>query len=144
MQISQSEGRSMGRILDLRYLEPDEAERLVDFGVASTDRLLLVAAHKKGREDLSQETGIAEERLLHIVHLADMMRVKGIGSEYSDLLDQAGVQTLAKLEDCGPDQLHQELIDLNEEQQIVRRVPSEGDVRAWVDGAQSINSIVST
>lgn len=134
----------MGRILDLRYLEPDEADRLVHFGVASTDRLLLVAAHKKGREDLSRETGIAEDRLLHIVHLADMMRVKGIGCEYSDLLDRAGVQTLAELRDCGPEQLHQNLIDLNHDHEIVRRLPSESDVHAWVEGAQSINSIVST
>ena len=134
----------MGRILDLRYLEPDEAERLVDFGVASTDRLLLVAAHKKGREDLSNETGITEDRLLHIVHLADMMRVKGIGSEYSDLLDQAGVHTLAELQDCGPDELHQELIELNQDQKIVRRLPSEGDVQTWVEGARAINSVVST
>lgn len=134
----------MGRILDLRYLEPDEAERLVDFGVASTDRLLLVAAHKKGREDISRETGIAEGRLLHLVHLADMMRVKGIGSEYSDLLDQAGVRTLAELQDCGPDRLHQDLIDLNEEHQIVRRLPSEGDVQAWVQDARAISSVVST
>lgn len=133
----------MGRILDLRYLEPDEADRLVDFGVASTDRLLLVAAHKKGREDLSRETGIAEDRLLHAVHLADIMRVKGIGSEYSDLLDRAGVHTLAELQGCGPEDLHQDLVDLNHKQDIVRRLPSESDVHAWVEGAQSISSVVS-
>lgn len=133
----------MARILDLRYLEPDEAERLVDFGVASTDRLLLIAAHKRGREDVSRETGIAQERLLHVVHLADMIRVKGIGSEYSDLLDEAGVQTLAQLRDCSPDDLHQQLVALNDESQVVRRLPSPHDVDGWVAAAQNLSSVVS-
>ncbi len=134
----------MGRILDLDYLQPDEAQRLADFGVGSTHRLLLVAAHKKGREDLSRETGIDEERLLHLVHLADMIRVKGIGSEYSALLDGVGVGTLDQLSQREPERLHQDLTHLNDEQQIVRRLPSPEDVAAWVDRASSTTSVIST
>lgn len=133
----------MGRILDLDYLQPDEAERLVTFGVASTDRLLLIAAHKKGREDLSQETGIDEDRLLHLVHLADMIRLKGIGSEYCDLLDQVGVGTLEKLSRRDAERLYEDLADLNDDHKIVRRLPSPEDVADWIVQAKSTASIVS-
>lgn len=133
----------MGRILDLEYLQPDEAERLVDFGVGSTHRLLLVASHKKGREDLSRETGIDEDRLLHLVHLADIIRLKGIGSEYCELLDQVGVGTLDGLSQRDPERLHEDLSKLNDDHKIVRRLPSPDDVAAWVAQAKSTTSVVS-
>lgn len=132
----------MGRILDLHCLESAEASRLVEFGIASTDRLLLIAAHKQGREDIAEETGIKEDRILQLVHVADLMRVKGVGPEYCLLLDHVGVHTLKQLGRRSAERLYEDLIDRNEEGRLVRRLPSPSDVDQWVDGARLLDSVI--
>jgi predicted flap endonuclease-1-like 5' DNA nuclease len=133
----------MGRIRDLHCLRTNEANQLVDFGVTSTDRLLLVASKRQGREDLAEETGISESKILRLVQLADLMRVKGIGSEYTRLLDRVGVQTLKQLGRRSPQRLMDDFANLNSERQVVQRMPSIGDVRDWVEGAKRMASLVS-
>jgi len=132
----------MGRIEDLHCLDIHETGSLVQFGIASTDRLLLVAARKQGREDLAQETGIAEEKILRIVNLADLLRVKGVGAEYGHLLAEAGVHTLKQLARRSADRLHQDLVGLNQHNALVRRLPSVVEVESWVNGAQLLDPIV--
>jgi hypothetical protein len=132
----------MGRIEDLHCLEANDAGKLAAFGIASTDRLLLVAARKQGREDLAQETGIPEEKILRVVNLADLLRVKGVGAEYGHLLGEAGVHTLKQLARRSADRLFQDLVGLNRQGGLVRRMPSIVEVENWVDGAQAIDSMV--
>lgn len=133
----------MGRILELHCLDPTEASRLVDFGIASTDRLLLIGAHKQGREDIAAETEIAEELLLRLVHLADLMRVNGIGTEYCGLLDEAGVHTLKQLARRSPERLFDDLQELNQDGRVVRRLPSRSDIKSWIDHATELESIIT-
>lgn len=132
----------MGRILDLHCLDGAEASRLVEFGIGSTDRLLMIAAHKQGREDIAEETGIKEERLLQMVHFADLMRVKGVGPEYCLLLDEVGVHTLKQLGRRSAERLYDDLVDRNNESRLVRRMPSSSDVDNWVEGAQLLDSLI--
>lgn len=132
----------MGRILDLHCLDGGEANRLVEFGIGSTDRLLLIAAHKQGREDIAEETGIKEERLLQLVHVADLLRVKGVGPEYCLLLDEVGVHTLKQLGRRSAERLYEDLIERNDESRVVRRMPSPSDVDDWVEGAKLLDSLI--
>lgn len=132
----------MVRIAGLACLDPAEAEKLVNFGVTSTDRLLLVAAHKQGREDLSQETDIGEDSILALVHLADMMRVDGIGSEYCTLLNEVGVNTLKQLSRRSPTRLFDDICQLNQERRVVRRLPSETELEDWIEIAKKLDSEV--
>jgi len=133
----------MGRIVDLHCLGANEAFRLVSFGITSTERLLLVAAHKQGREDIASETDLPEDKVLQAVHNADMMRVDGIGTEYAGLLEEVGVRTLKQLARRSAERLYQDLEARNQERAVVRRLPSEGDVQAWVVGAQQLDSVIS-
>lgn len=133
----------MGRILDLHCLEPTEASRLVEFGIGSTDRLLFVGAHKQGREDIAEETELKEEMLLRLVHLADLMRVDGVGTEYCGLLDEAGVHTLKQLARRSPERLFDDLEALNQDGRVVRRLPSRSDVTAWIEHASALESVIS-
>lgn len=133
----------MGRIRDVHCLKANEATRLVNFGVTSTERLLLIASNRQGRQDLAEETGLPEDKILQVVQLADMMRVKGIGCEYTRLLDRVGVQTLKQLGRRSPERLMDDLTNLNSERQVVRRLPSLADVAGWVDGAKHLASLVS-
>ncbi len=132
----------MGRILDLHCLDQTEASRLVEFGIESTDRLLLIGAHKQGREDIAAETDIDEDTLLRLVHLADMMRVDGVGTEYCGLLDHAGVRTLKQLARRSPERLFNDLQELNEDGRVVRRLPSAPDVSSWVEQATALVSVI--
>lgn len=130
----------MVQISGLACLDPAEASKLVDFGVTSTDRLLLVASRKQGREDLARETSIEEEKILALVHLADMTRVDGIGAEYCSLLDKAGVHTLKQLSRRSPQRLLDDLVELNQEQRAVRRLPSLSELESWVESAKELES----
>lgn len=132
----------MGRILDLHCLDSAEASRLVEFGIGSTDRLLMIAAHKQGREDIAEETGIKEDRILQFVHVADLMRVKGVGPEYCLLLDEVGVHTLKQLGRRSAERLYEDLIERNDVDRLVRRLPSPPDVDQWVEGARQLDSVI--
>ena len=132
----------MARISGLACLDPADAAKLVDFGVTSTDRLLLVAARKQGREDLAQETDLDEDQILYLVHLADLMRVEGIGTEYCSLLEKVGVHTLKQLSRRSPVRLFDDICELNEDQRVVRRLPSESELVDWIAAAKKLESKV--
>ena len=84
----------MASIIDIEGIGPTYAAKLKKAGVRSTDRLLKVAADKQGRKELALRSGISETLILEWVNLADLFRIKGIGPEYSDLLEEAGVDAI--------------------------------------------------
>ena len=133
----------MGRILDLHCLKSADKNKLIAFGISSTARLLLIAADRGGRELVAAETGIDEARLLETVHLADLMRVNGIGAEYAALLGQAGVRTLKQLARRSPDRLFTDLQALNAQARQVRRMPASQDIATWVEAAGGLESRIS-
>ena len=81
--------------------------------------------------------------ILSWVDRTDLMRVYGIGEEYSDLLQKAGVTTVAELARCDPSDLHERIRDLNVARRLVRRAPSRGTVAQWVEAAKALPWIVS-
>ncbi len=128
----------MARILDVEGIGKKYAKKLVDVGVHSTARLLQIAAHKRGREDLAEHTGISEKLILEWVNLADLMRIKGIAEEYSDLLEEAGVDTVKELRQRVPENLYKRLVQINQDKELVRRLPSMHQVTSWVDQAKKL------
>jgi predicted flap endonuclease-1-like 5' DNA nuclease len=128
----------MPRIIDIEGIGVKYAEKLIDVGVRSTTRLLEIGATKRGREDLSKHAGISEALILEWVNLADLMRIKGIAEEYSDLLEEAGVDTIKELRKRVPENLHASLLNLNQEKALVRRLPSKQDVVSWIDQAKKL------
>ena len=128
----------MPRIMDIEGIGAKYAKKLNDVGVRSTTRLLEIGATKRGREDLSEHSGISESLILEWVNLADLMRIKGIAEEYSDLLEEAGIDTVKELRKRAPENLHASLIEINEEKALVRRLPSKQDVVSWVDPAKKL------
>jgi predicted flap endonuclease-1-like 5' DNA nuclease len=128
----------MAKIIDIEGIGPKYAEALQKVGIRTTDRLLLVAAHKRGREDLAQQTNISEKLILEWVNLADLIRIKGIGEEYSDLLEEAGVDTVKELRNRNPGNLYIALKATNKEKKLVRRLPSLKEVERWVQEAKNL------
>lgn len=100
----------MARIIDIEGIGPISAGKLQRVGIRTTNRLLGVAAHRPGSKDLSSQTGISETLILEWVNLADLMRIKGICEEYSDLLEEADVDTVNELRNHRPDTLYHSIL----------------------------------
>ncbi len=117
--------------------------KLIQQGVKTTEVLLKMASGRKGRQELAKKTGISERQILEWVNRADLMRVKGIGEEYSDLLEAAGVDTVRELSFRRPENLHQALAATNAEKKLVRRAPSLPEVRRWVEQAKNLPPMIT-
>jgi predicted flap endonuclease-1-like 5' DNA nuclease len=133
----------MAKIINIEGIGPKYAEKLQTIGIRSTERLLLVASHKQGRYDLATQTKIPEKLILEWVNLADLIRIKGIGEEYSDLLEEAGVDTIKELRNRNPTNLYGTLRRINIEKHLVRRLPSPKDVERWVEEAKTLKPLVT-
>ena len=122
---------------------PKYAQKLMEQSIRSTDALLKAAANRKGREDLAAKTGISEKLILEWVNRADLMRVKGVGEEYSDLLEAAGVDTVRELRNRRADNLHKALAETNAAKKLVRRVPTLVEVEHWIEDAKKLAPMVT-
>ncbi len=128
----------MAKIVEIEGIGPTYAKKLIDAGINTTDDLLEVASTRKGREELSEKTGISEKLILEWVNLADLFRIKGVGEEYSDLLEEAGVDTVVELSLRNPENLHTKILEVNEEKKLVRRPPTLNEVREWIEQAKKL------
>jgi predicted flap endonuclease-1-like 5' DNA nuclease len=132
----------MPKIVDIEGIGPVYAKKLGEAGIKTTDDLLKAGATAKAREELAKKTGIDPKLILEWVNLSDLFRVKGVGSEYSDLLDEAGVDTVAELAKRVPDNLHAKILEVNEKKNLVNRPPPLSAVKDWVEQAKKLGRVV--
>lgn len=118
------------------------ANILANAGVKTTKSLLKKARTRKQRDGLSKITGISKKLILEWANLADLMRVKGIGEEWSDLLEEAGVDTVKELKKRNADNLYNAMVKINAKKKLVRRVPPRSYVKAWVKQAAKLKPIL--
>jgi len=128
----------MTKLLDIEGIGPVYAEKLTGAGVKSIEGLLELGATPKGREELAEKSGISKALILEWVNHADLFRIKGVAEEYSDLLEEAGVDTVVELANRRPDNLHSKMLEVNEEKKLVRRPPSLKEVEKWVAQAKKL------
>ena len=114
------------------------AEKLARAGVRSTEVLLAKGAKAKNRKALAAESGIGEKQILDWVNRADLFRVTGIGEQYSDLLEQAGVDTVVELAQRKAGNLCAAMAEVNAKKNLVNRLPSEKVVAGWIKAAKSL------
>ncbi len=110
--------------------------------VRTTEALLKQGATRKGRAELAAATGINEQLILSWVNRADLFRVKGVGEEYSGLLESAGVDTVKELRRRNPANLLSAMVEINTAKRLVRRLPTESMVARWVDHAKTLDPVV--
>ena len=133
----------MRAIEEIEGIGPAEAEKLAAAGITTTAGLLAAGAKRDGRERIAASTGISSKLILEWVNLVDLMRVKGVGSEYSDLLEAAGVDSPAELAQRNPANLAttvQEVVAARPD--IVRRVPTESEIAGWIQEARQMDKVV--
>jgi predicted flap endonuclease-1-like 5' DNA nuclease len=117
--------------------------KLSQLGVGSTEALLERGKSPKGRAELAQATGVSDKLILKWVNHADLFRIKGVAGEYAELLEAAGVDTVAELAQRSPENLHAKLMETNTAKRLVRQVPSQGQVAAWVKEASALPRMVA-
>ena len=89
-----------------------------------------------------QKSGISETKILEWVNHADLFRVKGVGSEYTDLLEAAGVDTVPELAQRKAENLVQKMIEVNQTKKLVRRLPVLSQVADWIEQAKHLPRII--
>ena len=119
------------------------AEKLRAAGVRGVKTFFRQAATPEGRKKLAEESGISEKLILEWVNRLDLMRVPGVGEEYSDLLERAGVDTVVELARRNPENLYQKLAEVNRDSWAVRRLPSREEVRRWVEEAAKLPRVIT-
>jgi predicted flap endonuclease-1-like 5' DNA nuclease len=129
-------------IIDVEGIGPVYAGQLEAIGVKTTDDLLERGATEKGREELEEASGIGHALILKLVNRVDLYRISGIGSEYSDLLEVAGVDTVPELAQRNPANLTETLAEANAARNLVRRLPTLDMVTDWVEQAKSLPKVV--
>lgn len=125
-------------IIDIEGIGPVMADKLKAADIATTEALLEAAKTPKGRKDLAEKTGIDEQRILKWANMADLMRIKGVAEEYSELLEAAGVDTVKELKTRVAAHLTQKMAEVNEAKKLVRALPSESMVEKWIEQAKEL------
>jgi predicted flap endonuclease-1-like 5' DNA nuclease len=133
----------MTKIIDIEGIGPAYAKKLISDGIKTVEALLKMGATPKGREEISKATGISHKEILEWVNRADLYRIKGVGSEYSDLLENAGVDTVVELSKRDPKNLTKTMAEVNSKHKVVRRLPTEKEVSGWVSQAKKLPRVVS-
>jgi predicted flap endonuclease-1-like 5' DNA nuclease len=129
-------------IISIEGVGPINAEKLKKVGITTTDKLLERGKDPKGRKELAASAEIDESRILKWANMADLMRVKGIGEEFSELLEAAGVDTVKELRHRSSTNLAKALIEINEMRKLVRAVPPESVVATWIEQAKGLDPIM--
>lgn len=132
----------MAKIIEIEGIGPAYAEKLTAAGVTTTDNLLTLGATGAGRKDLAAQTGIDEAVLLEWVNHCDLDRIKGVAWEFADLLEEAGVDSVPELAQRNAENLYQKLVEVNEAKNLVRRLPSQEQVAAFIAEAKTLPRLV--
>lgn len=133
----------MAHIIEIEGIGEEYAAQLESAGINTVAGLLEATATPQARANLAERTGISEKLILKWANRADLARIKGIGTQYADLLEAAGVDTVPELARRNPQNLHKALVAVNEERSLVRRVPGEDQVSEWVSEAKSLPRALS-
>ena len=131
------------KIVDIEGIGPVFAAKLNGVGIRTTDALLQAGCGAEERKQLAASTGIADSLILEWVNLADLYRVKGIGRQYSDLLEEAGVDTVVELATRVPENLLAKMVEVNKAKNLVNKMPGLKQVKAWVAQAKKLPRVVT-
>ncbi len=126
------------RIQDIEGIGPVYAEKLASLGITKVEDLLEQGGTPQGRASIAERLGISPKLVLEWVNHADLYRIKGVGSEYADLLEAAGVDTVVELARRNPESLYAKLLAVNKEKHLVRRPPSLRQVQQWIEQAKNL------
>jgi predicted flap endonuclease-1-like 5' DNA nuclease len=133
----------MAKLLDVEGIGSKYADKLKKAGVSTTESLLKKGGTAAGRKDLAAMSGVSEKLILEWVNHADLFRIKGVGEEYADLLEEAGVDTVVELATRKAENLLKKMTEVNGSKNLVNKMPALSQVENWVAQAKKLPRAVS-
>ena len=128
----------MTKLLKIEGVGETYAGKLKSAGIKTAEALLEKGTTPKDRKAIAEQSGIGDGLILTWINHMDLCRVKGIGEEYSQLLEEAGVDTIPELAQRNPENLFKKLVEVNEEKQLVRKMPVLSQVADWIEQAKCL------
>jgi len=122
---------------------PKFGKKLAAVGVNTTKTLLDRGKNPKGRKQLAADSGIDETYILKWSNMADLMRISGVGEEYSELLEAAGVDTVKELKHRNAANLAAKMAEVNADKKLVRLVPGEKSAAKWIGQAKKLKAMMT-
>ena len=132
----------MAKLSDIEGVGKKFAAKLKKSGVGSTNSLLKMGATVKGRKEIAAKSGCTTKQVLGWVNRVDLWRIKGVGEEYSDLLERSGVDTVPELSRRNAANLTKKMAEVNAKKKLVRQLPSEKQVTSWVAQAKKLKKVI--
>lgn len=131
------------KIEKIEGIGPAYAAKLAEQGIKTTADYLAKAADAKGRKALAEATGISPALILRWANQADLMQITGVGEEFAELLEKAGVDTVKELKMRNPQNLTAAMEAVNAEKKLVRRIPALSEVEKWIEQAKTLEPMIS-
>jgi predicted flap endonuclease-1-like 5' DNA nuclease len=133
----------MAKLEKVEGIEDKYAGALRKAGVRSTDDLLKKGSTYMGRKKLAQAAGVSDKLILVWINHVDLFRIKGVGEEYADLLEEAGVDTVVELAQRNPENLYQKILEVNLSKKLVRQLPTSAQVADWIVQAKKLPRVIN-
>jgi len=140
---SPAEQSRRGNLEEVEGIGPVYAAKLNEIGIITTDQLLEAGATPAGRDDLAEKSGISGKLILTWVNHCDLFRINGVGPQYAELLEAAGIDTVVELAQRNGENLHAKLAEVNEEKNLVNRLPDLESVEEWIGQAKELPRAVN-
>ena len=131
------------KIIDIHGVGDVYAQKLIAAGINTVDDLLEKGKTAKGRKELEAATEISGKLILTWVNHADLFRIKGIGPQFSELLEAAGVDTVKELATRRADNLAAKMLEVNEQKHLTKVVPTEKMLQDMIDQAKNLPAVVT-
>ena len=131
------------KIDEIEGIGPSYSEKLQGAGIKNTDDLLAHCASPNGRKAIAERTGLSERNILEWTNMADLMRVSGVGRQYAELLEAAGVDTIKELRNRNAENLAAKMEEVNAEKKLAKASPSASTVTDWISQAKKTDPKIS-
>jgi predicted flap endonuclease-1-like 5' DNA nuclease len=133
----------MAKLVDIEGIGEIYAGKLKAAGISTTEALLEKGSTPKGRKEIAETSGISDKLILEWVNHVDLFRIKGVASEYADLLEAAGVDTIPELAQRNAENLVQKMTEVNLAKKLVRRLPVLSQVASWIEQAKKLPRVIN-
>lgn len=131
------------KVIEIEGVGTAYAEKLEAVGITTAEQLLEKCASPAGRKALAEGTGIPEKVVLRWTNHADLYRVKGVGPQFAELLEAAGVDTVKELAHRNAENLAAKMLEVNAEKNLVNRVPVASELQKMIDCAKELPGVLT-
>ena len=133
----------MSKLSDIEGIGEVYSAKLEEAGITTLEHLLEAGSERKGRKEIAENSGISDKLVLNWINRADLARVTGISTQYADLLEVTGVDTVPELAQRRADNLHAAMVEVNDVKNLVRKVPALSQVEVWIAQAKELPRVVN-